>query len=94
MQSIEGAIKIFRVVRIRIDPLALPLGELSPQATERILQSRSAYTLSVLASLRHLSQRERQEGVHGKEILGANLSVRAGKIQENRSGFLGRFKGV
>ncbi len=34
-------------------PLALPLGELSPQVTER--------TLSVLATLGHLSQRERQE---------------------------------
>ena len=41
--------------------LALPLGELSPQATERALQSRSAYTLSGLASLGHLSQGERQE---------------------------------
>ena len=65
--------------------LALPLGELSPQATERVLGQRvpspsslcSAtsprgrgkegphawqlrYTLSVFASLRHLSQRERQ----------------------------------
>ena len=28
-----------------------------------------------------------------KEILGAYLSNFAGKIQENRSGFLGRFKG-
>ena len=41
--------------------LALPLGELSPQATERALRSRSAFTLSVLAALGHLSQRERQE---------------------------------
>ena len=37
--------------------LALPLGELSPQVTERALQR----TLSVLAALGHLSQRERQE---------------------------------
>ena len=29
-----------------------------------------------------------------KEILGAYLSVFAGKIQENRRGFLGRFKGA
>ena len=35
--------------------MALPLGELSPQVTERAL------TLSVFASLSHLSQRERQE---------------------------------
>ena len=41
--------------------LALPLGELSPQVTERALV-RSLYTLSVFASLRHLPQRERQEG--------------------------------
>ena len=33
----EGAIKICWMVRIRIGPLALPLGELSPQATERVL---------------------------------------------------------
>ena len=39
--------------------LALPPGELSPQVTERVLQSRS--TLSVFTSLSHLSQRERQE---------------------------------
>ena len=39
-------------------PLALPLGELSPQATERVWPSQ--YTLSVLASLGHLSQGERQ----------------------------------
>ena len=41
-------------------PLALPLGELPPQAAERALQTHSACTLSVFASLRHLSQRERQ----------------------------------
>ena len=34
-------------------PLALPLGELSPQVTERA-------ALSVLAALGHLSRRERQ----------------------------------
>ena len=39
--------------------------------------------------------RERQERMRGgKEILGVYLSNFAGKIQENRSGFLGRFKGV
>ena len=36
-------------------PLALPLGELSPQVTER-----ACFPLSVFASLSHLSQRERQ----------------------------------
>ena len=44
-------------------PLALPLGELSPKVTERGLQAHSAFTLSVLASLGHLSQGERQGGV-------------------------------
>ena len=39
--------------------LALPPGELSPQVTERVLAV--TYTLSVLALLGHLSQRERQE---------------------------------
>ena len=38
--------------------LALPLGELPPQAAERAF---AASTLSVFALLRHLSQRERQE---------------------------------
>ena len=38
----------------RYSPLALPLGELSPKVTER------AFPLSVLASLGHLSQWERQ----------------------------------
>ena len=41
----------------RCKPLALPLGELSPQVTERALQP---FTLSVLAALGHLSQGERQ----------------------------------
>ena len=36
-------------------PLALPLGELSPQVTERALQP-FLFTLSVLAALGHLSQ--------------------------------------
>ena len=58
VQSIEGAFGICRVVRIRTAPLALPLGELSPQATERVLWQ--SHTLSVFAPLRHLSQRERQ----------------------------------
>ena len=40
-------------------PLALPLGELSPKVTERALTR----TLSDFASLSHLSQRERQEGL-------------------------------
>ena len=52
----------------------------------------SRYTLSVLASLSHLSQRERQEGMRRKEIPDVYLSNFAGKIQEDRSGFLGRFK--
>ena len=55
---------------LRGRPVALPLGELSPQATERVLVQR---TLSVFASLSHLSQRERQEGMQGKSISGANL---------------------
>ena len=41
-------------------PLALPLGELSAQLTERALQSPAAHPLSVFAPLSHLSQRERQ----------------------------------
>ena len=40
-------------------PLALPLGELSPKVTERV---HKCNTLSVLAALGHLSQRERQGG--------------------------------
>ena len=48
--------------------MALPLGELSPQVTERVSQpfsnnnkmEWSLFTLSVLAALGHLSQRERQ----------------------------------
>ena len=39
-------------------PLALPLGERSPQATERVLPP--LFPLSVLAALSHLSHRERQ----------------------------------
>ena len=39
--------------------MALPLGELSPQVTERALQP-FLFALSVLAALGHLSQRERQ----------------------------------
>mgnify|MGYP006919017885 CR=1 FL=1 len=39
-------------------PLALPVGELSPQVTERVLQD----ALSDLAELGHLSHRERQGG--------------------------------
>ena len=55
---------------LRGRPVALPLGELSPQATERVLVQR---TLSVFASLSYLSQRERQGGMQGKSISGANL---------------------
>ena len=41
--------------------LALPLGELSPQVTERALQAVGCvFTLSGFAALSHLSQRERQ----------------------------------
>ena len=58
--------------------LALPLGELSPQVTERVLQTWSLSTLSVFASLRHLSQRERQ-GTHKKGIFYAYLSNPRGK---------------
>ena len=54
-----------RTVRTR--PLALPLGELSPQVTERaippLVGALLQPSLSVLASLGHLSQRERQGGV-------------------------------
>ena len=39
-------------------PLALPLGELSPKVTERVLHL--GFPLSVFASLSHLSHRERQ----------------------------------
>ena len=50
-----------------VRPLALPLGELSPQVTERaippLVGALSQPSLSVLASLGHLSQRERQGGV-------------------------------
>ena len=42
-------------------PLALPLGELSPQVTERAWRP-STNTLSVFAALSHLSQREKQGG--------------------------------
>ena len=51
-------------------PLALPLGELSPQVTERVLPpflnnkinlcAHTPFALSVLAALGHLSHRERQ----------------------------------
>ena len=50
--------------------MALPLGELSPQVTERALQS-FLFTLSVLAALGHLSQRER----HGTLTLSALYSA-------------------
>ena len=49
-------------------PSALPLGELSPQVTERVLQSvshdankRARLALSVFAALSHLSHWEGQE---------------------------------
>ena len=48
----------------RPQPLALPLGELSPQVTERDLRlfaGAAIVSLSVLAALGHLSHRERQE---------------------------------
>ncbi len=51
-----------------VRPLALPLGELSPQVTERaippLVGALSQPSLSVLAALGHLSRRERQGG-HG-----------------------------
>ena len=51
--------------------MALPLGELAPEATERVRRARAACTLSVFAALRHLSPkgrgkmgvRERQGGL-------------------------------
>ena len=61
-------------------PLALPLGELSPQVTERVLQPFSndkinlcapPFALSVLATLGHLSQRERQDVFPGTSPLRA-----------------------
>ena len=55
-----GSQRLF-IVSICSAPLALPLGELPPQAAERVLHS--LYTLSVLASLGHLSQGERQGGL-------------------------------
>ena len=47
--------------------LALPLGELAPEAAERVRRARAACTLSVFAALRHLSQRERQEWVRERQ---------------------------
>ena len=65
--------QIRSISRVNIcGPLALPLGELSPQVTERVLRSfgqggfgEGLLTLSVRASLGRLSQRERQGGLRG-----------------------------
>ena len=76
-------------------PLALPLGELSPQATERVLQAWAAFTLSVFASLRHLSQRERQEGMQRKAIL-VRISIikfAREKSRKTEAVFLGALRG-
>ena len=54
-------------------PLALPLGELSPQVTERGLQS--LFTLSDLTAFGHLSHRERQDALSVLAALG-HLSQR------------------
>ena len=48
--------------------LALPLGELAPEAAERAGGASAARTLSVFAALRHLSQRERQEWVRERQV--------------------------
>ena len=59
-----------QINRRRKPRLALPLGELSPQATERVRQIIkphgvpmvwSLFALSVFAALSHLSHRERQD---------------------------------
>ena len=54
-----------RFLQNRYSPLALPLGELSPQVTERgkasfLNDKINLFALSDLAALGHLSQRERQ----------------------------------
>ena len=77
------------------NPLALPLGELSPQATERVLQAWAAFALSVFASLRHLSQRERQEGMQRKAIL-VRISIikfAREKSRKTEAVFLGALRG-
>ena len=59
--------------------MAPPLGELSPKVTERVLHP--CFPLSVLASLVHLSQRERQGGLFisaGFSRVFVNLTVSAG----------------
>ena len=75
------------------NPLALPLGELSPQATERALAVTSDIP-SPSSRRSGTSPKGRGKEYTGKEIFDAYLPVFAGKIQENRSGFLGRFKEV
>ncbi len=79
------------MVRIRIGPLALPLGELSPQATERAFAV-TVYPLRLRCAQPPLPKGETSGCL--KEIFGAYLPIHAGKTQENRSGFLGRFKEV
>ena len=72
-------------------PLALPLGELSPKVTERVLHPNFPSPSSLRSDT---SPKGRGKWDAEKEIFGAHLSNFAGKIQENRSGFPGRFKEV
>ena len=69
-----------------VQALALPLGELSPQVTERGLQPflpvRPLPTLSVLAALGHLSQGERQEVLGLSKIIAARRSPFKGEPGE------------
>ena len=62
VQSIEDAIKTCWIVRIRIGPWLSLWESCRRRRLRGPWQSRSACTLSVLASLGHLSQRERQGG--------------------------------
>ena len=85
-----------------VQPLALPLGELSPQVTERVVQSFlndeinlyahttkihlawPSFPLSVFASLRHLSQGERQ-GVPVKFLhMQRNIALTSAAAPESR----------
>ena len=65
-------------------PLARPLEELSPQATERALAV-TVYLLRLRFAQPPLPQGEAMNT--GKGIFGACLPVFAGKAQENRRGF-------
>ena len=74
--------------------LALPLGELSPQVTERVLAV-TVYPLRLRFAQTPLPKGEAR-GDAEKGNFGAYIyyQIRAGKVQKNRNGFSGRFKGV